>query len=849
MPDIQVKKVTTTFWRRKGVRKLTLWLVFFALVFSFTPTVLPFGSLPPSQASEARKATSKIVKPLMSSQNAVNIELYPAQLKALSQTISYTVPAVQFRINSNEYGIVAAASITVLPHLLYMNFQCWLIPDDRGLVFNDCKFGHLPIYGKLVEKTSKALAWLLFGKEAKITLDKFLANTQLLEDKIVVQFTKPENLKGAVESRVTSAFEMIQDIRQFNGVDTETITIYLDEIKKYQVQHPTSAELIGHLFALAQQRSIENDPVDENYATLWALCLYLGAPEFARIVAMPVDYSLKAPLNMGLRGRLDLRLHFFFSVALRLSSERDISNNIGKLKEILDSSQGGSGFSFRDLTADKAGVELAEFAIADETSARQVQAVLAGTNNEDLFIPALHDLPEGLSEKRFIAIFGDDNSDTFLALEGKIAKRIAALPVYGNYIPRTQPGLRHEDKADQPQNTLIPPTLANWYQVDTHMHTQYSDGRFSIQELADKASDFGCAAIAITDHGDNGLQKVYSASYFTDLAKAQESHPELTIIPALEWNIPPLKGREHVTLLLPETPNQLEQLQLFRNKFDNYKASYDVNTISPQPAFQWLKDNYPGPVKPILIYNHPSRKNHTRNESFNDMRQWRSATPFFIGMSGAPGHQRKRGDDNGSYTENFRTIHGWDPAVAQVASDWDKLLQQQIPIYAARAPSDFHNTQMDYWPCQFSSTHILAPNARTNSLLTAFQQGHFWAQHGHLLDQLDYRLIDAAGKEIAMMGDMVKGTSADLTASLNLRLNNKDWQGFNTQLDEVTAVIITTDQINTVSFLPKSGQSQYSFSVPVPEHASWVAIRWFGRSIQPEQHHYQFFTNPIMVYR
>lgn len=845
--DKTATKPAKRFWHKGRVIRYAVISTLLILIFSVSPLVLPTQNLSPSQAAQARAGAAKILKPLMSTREKVNITVTPSHLEAISDTISYTVPALQFRLNSNAYGILIASSVTTIPGLIYLNFSCWLTPEFSGsLTFTQCKVGSLPIPGSVIEYFAKGMARVFFGKEALITLNNILANTQLDNDQVVVTFDKPENLKASVEDRLTDTFKMVQEIRQINGADTDTISLYLDYISSHEERAQSSAELIGKTFLYAQKRSIEEDPVDENYAALWALAMTFGAPDFARIVAMPIDYSIALPDRFNLRGRLDLRLHFFFSVALRLASEKQLSINIGKLKEVMDSSKGGSGYSFRDLTADKSGVELADFAISSEENARRVQQILAASDTEDLFIPLLHDLPEGLSEKTFNEVFGSEDDPRYTAMESDIDARIAALPVYTDSPKNPVPTI---DKVvfDRPVNTETINSAQQWYQVDTHTHSRFSDGEHSIKKIAENANSFGCDAVAITDHGDRNLKGVFSDKYWQDFEEAMSANPDLTLIAGLEWNIPPFAGREHVTVLLPENNKPDKLISVFRERFDHYGKT-TAETINESFAFKWLNEQFANSfVTPVVLYNHPSRKDQVVGENVHDMQKWRSQSPFVIGFSGAPGHQKKRGEYNGSYNYKFRTLHGWDPAIAIPDSDWDKLLGQGIQTYGARAPSDFHNTKMDYWPCEFSTTHILSPSQRTNDLLTGLTAGHYWAQHGKFVKQIDANVFNDLGKAIATAGDVISTPEIGLTASLIITLNDKDWQGFNTSLDVVIAVLITERGVETKEFYPDAGKKEYSFDIAIPSNSEITAVRWFGRSVQPELHHYQFFTNPVMI--
>jgi len=86
-----------------------------------------------------------------------------------------------------------------------------------------------------------------------------------------------------------------------------------------------------------------------------------------------------------------------------------------------------------------------------------------------------------------------------------------------------------------------------WMKVDTHIHTKFSDGSHSVSVVAAKAREFGCDAIAITDHGDQNL-KGASLEYAEAIEVARREHPELLILAGLEWNVPPWKvAKELVT--------------------------------------------------------------------------------------------------------------------------------------------------------------------------------------------------------------------------------------------------------------------------------------------------------------
>ncbi len=108
-----------------------------------------------------------------------------------------------------------------------------------------------------------------------------------------------------------------------------------------------------------------------------------------------------------------------------------MSSTVGEIKEFLDSNTGGSGFSFVDMLADKAGTKLAQLAITNENSARFVQQYFSQVENQPFIIlPDWQGLPEGLSEQEFNQRFGDVHSQRYKEYMNILTERIESLPLY-----------------------------------------------------------------------------------------------------------------------------------------------------------------------------------------------------------------------------------------------------------------------------------------------------------------------------------------------------------------------------------------------------------------------------------
>ena len=191
------------------------------------------------------------------------------------------------------------------------------------------------------------------------------------------------------------------------------------------------------VFALARERSAEAeaDPVIENRAGIFALGMLLGhhrVEEFLGPVLTGLDGGGARRLlrRVALRGRYDWTRHFCVSAALAVLSDEVVSDAAGLLKEELDADIGGSGFSFSDLLADRAGTTFATRATIDQAAARAMQERIAGGFRIDDFFPPAADLPEGIPDAELQADYGGVGGQAYQALIEEIERRIAACAAY-----------------------------------------------------------------------------------------------------------------------------------------------------------------------------------------------------------------------------------------------------------------------------------------------------------------------------------------------------------------------------------------------------------------------------------
>lgn len=186
-------------------------------------------------------------------------------------------------------------------------------------------------------------------------------------------------------------------------------------------------------FASARERSTGGSAVSENRAALLALGILFGHTGIEHFVGEVLDEDdrVRARRLGGakLRGRADWPRHYLVSAALTVLSAEAPSHAVGLLKEELDAA-GGSGFSFADLLADRAGTALALAATADEASAIAMQERLGRGFALDDFFPEASDLPEGLQDADLQARYGGVGGTAYQEVLGEIERRVADCAAY-----------------------------------------------------------------------------------------------------------------------------------------------------------------------------------------------------------------------------------------------------------------------------------------------------------------------------------------------------------------------------------------------------------------------------------
>jgi hypothetical protein len=380
-----------------------------------------------------------------------------------------------------------------------------------------------------------------------------------------------------------------------------------------------------------------------------------------------------------------------------------------------------------------------------------------------------------------------------------------------------------------------------WLKADLHTQTRFSDGRYTVDEVVTAGAKNGCDVVAITDHADQELRAA-TPEYLDAIRAARLNSPGLVVIAGLEWNVPPGRGDEHAGVLFPTAMETLETLSTFKSRFDDWKRKDEDADLADQ-ALRWLVPSEPGAIAPVVILNHPSRKPESPSAPRLAFEHLRHGSPLLIGIEGAPGHQRAV--PLGAYESSMKPIDRWDPLVAEIGGAWDQWLQEGLDVWAALADSDFHDDGGDFWPCQFASTWIYAPDRTTDGVLRALRAGSFFAEHGHIVTRADLEARVPGLKRPVAPGEVVQ-MRPGVVATVTLRtvVPERDYLGNENTIDRVELIGITDEGFSMLYAGPPGATDAFKVSVSVPPNG--IVLRARGSRAGGDGT-LLFYTNPIRL--
>ena len=395
------------------------------------PLVVENSSQQVDNADSVKELMRQLSDSLKNRNTRQQIDLSQNQLNSLVGFAQRAEKKFNGRVNIAAWGTGFYGTYTLPSNPLgqFINLELLLLPAN-GIALEHVKVGGLSIPGQWA---INSITWLV---------------DWYTDSDIATQFIEQVENIAMTDEQMTISIQPLDDfLRELNTVKEglsrtgdEELSLrtayylkYLNDLDVGQKSRAQSlAKFIGPLFAQAQQRSNDTTAASENEAAIMALAIYAGHYRFANFIGdvQPVADKIAAPKAAPeLAKRMDLNQHFIFSAAIKILSEQGLSIAIGEFKELMDRGEGGSGYSFVDLSADFAGIKFAMSA-TEPGKARKVQNLLANSSDESLFFPDIKGLPEGFSKAAFAEKFKTVDSEAYQQLVTEIHRRVDALPIH-----------------------------------------------------------------------------------------------------------------------------------------------------------------------------------------------------------------------------------------------------------------------------------------------------------------------------------------------------------------------------------------------------------------------------------
>jgi hypothetical protein len=327
--------------------------------------------------------------------------------------------AARVAIAPGALRLQASADIRLSPFGRYLNVDAALRETEALPRFDHLKVGRLPVPNALADYLLReGLRRIEATDRGELAAD-VVKSAHVADGRLEVMYV----WTAAIEERAKSLLVPSPEQARLRAYHDRLAAAVAGAPKRVSL-----AVLMPPLFQTALERAVAGDIAAENRAAVVVLAFYVNGTNLAAVVPAAAQWPKAARRTVTLAGRDDFPKHFLISAAIAAEAGTPLADAIGVQKEIEDS-RGGSGFSFNDIGADRAGTRFGEVASQSADRARKLaQTVAAGVKESD-FMPDVSDLPEFMPEAEFKRRYGGVGAPAYNKMMATIEARVASRPV------------------------------------------------------------------------------------------------------------------------------------------------------------------------------------------------------------------------------------------------------------------------------------------------------------------------------------------------------------------------------------------------------------------------------------
>ena len=341
---------------------------------------------------------------------------------------NYSHFPISIKLNDGYAQVTTSPALSVLSINLYVNIRFNASVKNNMITFTKINIGALPIPSFIYNLTYPYIKHTL--RKNYPEYDRLFSNIHqisLVEEKISIVYQW--------DRRFSQHAQQVGKNLLITKNEQNLIAIYYRQLSKNPHilfrKKASLHKIIQPLFSFTKTRVGKgNDPVNENRAAILTLGIFASGIRINHLIKLKKNQHFRH-LHYGritLSGRGDLMRHFLISAALTVTTNKTLAEAIGLSKELNDANE-GSGFSFADLLADKAGVAFANMATNVDTANLFLTRIAAQSLSSSSFMPPHGDLPESITGLEFKRIYIDINTKKYQYIEDEISRRVNQLPL------------------------------------------------------------------------------------------------------------------------------------------------------------------------------------------------------------------------------------------------------------------------------------------------------------------------------------------------------------------------------------------------------------------------------------
>ena len=318
-------------------------------------------------------------------------------------------------MGQDRLTIAASLDLAKLVPGHFINLEADLSADGDVARLDKLRIGSVSIPSRLVRGLVAFGAEHVYRASGVQNAKEVLRTVAMRPQRLDIIYQWQEEIVDAIRNRLVSRTDKVL-LRVYNE-------FLAAEIER-QGSELSFTSVVQAIFQEALKRSPSTDPVAENLAAIVVLAAYVNGSSLSTFAPESVDWVKPRRIPLKIHSRRDLVRHFSTSAALAVAGGRAVSDAVGLYKEVEDA-DGGSGFSFKDLAANKAGIQFGQVAIESEDSAIRLQVRIARGIDDTALIPDISDLEENISDAEFKSRYGGIEGDAYARVVQDIERRIA----------------------------------------------------------------------------------------------------------------------------------------------------------------------------------------------------------------------------------------------------------------------------------------------------------------------------------------------------------------------------------------------------------------------------------------